>query len=827
MLKPGTVLDEKYEIVCTLGAGAFGCVYKAIQRQFDRPVAIKTLATTLLHEPDGAMRFEREAQAINALKHRNIVALYGYGSWQQAPYIVMELVEGSSLQQVITSAGKLEPKRAATIIKQVFEALACSHAAGVIHRDLKPSNIMLIPGGEGPELVKIIDFGLARLMPGYGIPGQKLTETGYALGTCHYMPPEQALGQPVEQQADIYSVGCILYQMLSGNLPFDGDNNVAVMFQHLNMTAPALETVLPDHPMLPALSSFVSNCMAKELSDRYQSSEDALADLNRILEGKFHSVKTLAAPIQRSKFAFLLNKKLALISVGVAATLAVGASIAAYQHVQRANHELEREVTERDTTELLRQAQTAVANGDHEDAIALLTSVLKLNEKQRLLNELREYEMTLDLISSLRYAGLKESGRTLWDNGQDAWSQQKARGLGVDSYIDKALRLRRFDTSHRRDTALINLLRFYERKPESIALAHEYMDRALANKQRFDEVTDGDHQVIAASDALLHFDMLDDCIRRTEAEINKTSTPMNSGVEAHLRTNLLQAKRTQLIERCTVPKPNGKKELDAEKFEAELRSESYQREAKRAYDLVMSTPTPINMDSLQHLVDLLVDFRQADLALTLADSLVPHYEKLTDSARDREYAERGLSLTRYKKFNIYVQHGRKAEALKLLAVLLPDPFLQQYQKETIYIFEGNESLRRNEFKTAEAAFQKVIAMHTKDEPTYTPLMGLARAQFGQQNYAGALTTLKRAGAPYPKPPFPCMLLQVACTAKLEGPAAASALANRYTYTRYGAVPFLQFDSQNARRVLEEAGGKDIYDRYATVLRQPLLSPLSI
>jgi eukaryotic-like serine/threonine-protein kinase len=189
MLTAGTLIDGKYEVERVLGAGGFGTVYGAVQPQLGRTVAVKVVSTTLLHEADGLARFEREAKAISSLNHKNIVQFYGYGTWQQAPYMVMELVAGTSLEEILRGGRSIEPMRALRLIHQLFEALGAAHEVGVIHRDLKPSNI-LVQNSELGETLKIIDFGLAKLMPGYGIPGQKLTETGYALGTCAYMPPQ-------------------------------------------------------------------------------------------------------------------------------------------------------------------------------------------------------------------------------------------------------------------------------------------------------------------------------------------------------------------------------------------------------------------------------------------------------------------------------------------------------------------------------------------------------------------------------------------------------------------------------------------------------------
>jgi hypothetical protein len=293
MLPAGTLIDEKYEIVSTLGAGAFGAVYSANQKQFDRKVALKLLNTTLLQEADGVARFEREAKAINTLKHKNIVGLYGYGVSFQAPYMVMELIEGTSLSNLI-ARGPIEPMRALELIKQVFEALGCAHAAGVVHRDLKPSNIMVVSDAHGKENIKIIDFGLVKLMPGYGLPGQKLTETGYALGTCRYMAPEQALGGLVDGRVDIYAAGCILYQMLTGIPPFDDDDNVAIMYKHLNEQPQPLSRFLSAPTPVNVVSTFINNCMAKNVKDRYETCDEAIRDLSAIAAGKFANVTPLA-----------------------------------------------------------------------------------------------------------------------------------------------------------------------------------------------------------------------------------------------------------------------------------------------------------------------------------------------------------------------------------------------------------------------------------------------------------------------------------------------------------------------------------------------------
>ncbi len=296
MIAPGTIIGDKYEIVSTLGAGGFGNVYRALHMQFGRVVAIKVLKTTLLDESDGFLRLEREAKSLNAIKHKNIVSLYGHGIWQNTPYMVMEFVAGKSLDDILHMRKQLAPEEVVALMAQIFAGLSCAHASGVVHRDLKPSNIMLIPTDDLTSSVKIIDFGLAKLMPGYGIGSQKLTETGYALGTCHYMAPEQCLGGTIDHRADIYSAGCIFYQCLTGKLPFDADDNVAVMFRHINEQPLPIAGQAANKPLLKALQVVLDNCLSKNPDDRYSTADEARADIQQISDGNLTSVTRFSAP---------------------------------------------------------------------------------------------------------------------------------------------------------------------------------------------------------------------------------------------------------------------------------------------------------------------------------------------------------------------------------------------------------------------------------------------------------------------------------------------------------------------------------------------------
>ncbi len=277
----GNEIDDRYELVEVIGKGGFAVVYKARQKQLDRIVAIKVLNSEIVQDSENLARFEREANTMSALKHRNICSLYGFGRWQEAPYMVMEYVQGKSLETLLEQEAPLEPKRAIRLIRQVLDGLSCAHKAGIIHRDLKPSNIIVTDDQD--ELPRIIDFGLAKLMPGYGVTYQRLTESGYAIGTVHYMSPEQCTGEPVDQRADIYAVGCILYQCLTGSTPFTADDGVALMFQQLNEPAPQIAQEIDTGAVYRDLNEFIQKCMAKDPGERFPDAETAATELEAIV----------------------------------------------------------------------------------------------------------------------------------------------------------------------------------------------------------------------------------------------------------------------------------------------------------------------------------------------------------------------------------------------------------------------------------------------------------------------------------------------------------------------------------------------------------------
>jgi serine/threonine-protein kinase len=274
----GTTLDGKYLLESFISRGGMGAVYRGTHVMLNRPVAVKMIKADLVTSPEVVRRFQREARAATQLNHPNIVHVYDLGQTSEGTlYIAMELVSGESLKDAIKAQGPLEAARIVRVMSQVCDGLAVAHRAGVVHRDLKPHNIMLTRDREGAELAKIVDFGIAKT---FEIDAKtQLTVEGATLGTPQYMSPEQAAGSNVDGRSDIYSLGVILYEMLTGEVPFQGESVPAVLVKHMSEapTAPSLRR--PDLSIPSALEAIALRCLAKYPADRYATAEDMRAAL--------------------------------------------------------------------------------------------------------------------------------------------------------------------------------------------------------------------------------------------------------------------------------------------------------------------------------------------------------------------------------------------------------------------------------------------------------------------------------------------------------------------------------------------------------------------
>ena len=283
MTSSPTMVGGRYELGELLGRGGMAEVRRAVDQRLGRAVAVKQLRADFATDPTFQARFRREAQSAAGLNHPTIVAVYDTGeetdplTGVSIPYIVMELVEGSTLRDVLKDGRKILPERALELTQGVLDALSYSHKAGIVHRDIKPANVMLTSGGA----VKVMDFGIARAVAD---TSATMTQTAAVIGTAQYLSPEQARGETVDARSDLYSAGCLLYELLVGRPPFVGDSPVSVAYQHVR-EAPTPPSQL-DPELGPEIDAVVLKALAKDPDDRYQSARDMKADISRLLSGQ-------------------------------------------------------------------------------------------------------------------------------------------------------------------------------------------------------------------------------------------------------------------------------------------------------------------------------------------------------------------------------------------------------------------------------------------------------------------------------------------------------------------------------------------------------------
>lgn len=314
IIKPGMLIGDRYEIIEKIGSGGMADVYKAKCHRLNRMVAIKFLKPEYSSDNTFVANFRREAESCAGLTHPNIVSVYDVGDEGDLHYIVMELVEGITLKRYIEKKGQLDIKEAVGIAIQIAQGLEAAHTKHVIHRDIKPQNIILSLAGK----VKVADFGIAK-----ATTSNTIREN--AVGSVHYLSPEQARGGYVDERSDIYSLGITMYEMLSGRVPFVGDSNVAVALAHINGVAPSLSELNPN--ITPAVEKIIRKCMSKKPERRYASAAELIADLKLSItkpDGEF--VTTASSSVSNSPTKQLSDDELKQIKNGAKAGSVVRAT---------------------------------------------------------------------------------------------------------------------------------------------------------------------------------------------------------------------------------------------------------------------------------------------------------------------------------------------------------------------------------------------------------------------------------------------------------------------------------------------------------------------
>ncbi len=295
----GKRLDGRYEVQEIIGVGGMSVVYKAYDNVDDRIVAIKILKDEFLNNEEFKRRFKNESKAIALLSHENIVKVYDVNFGEKLQYIVMEYIDGITLKEYINKQNSISWNDALFFITQILRAVQHAHDKGIVHRDIKPQNIILLPNGN----IKVTDFGIARFSR-----SETKTLTEQAIGSVHYIAPEQAKGEMTDERADIYSIGVVLYEMLAGKVPFDSENAVSVALMQVQANAEKLTQINPDIPK--GLEQVCVHAMQKNPNDRYQTATEMLLDVEEIIKNPNTTFNYISASrYQASKHNFTSKRK--------------------------------------------------------------------------------------------------------------------------------------------------------------------------------------------------------------------------------------------------------------------------------------------------------------------------------------------------------------------------------------------------------------------------------------------------------------------------------------------------------------------------------------
>lgn len=381
--KADQFVSNRYKIGDLIGVGGMGAVYKAYDPQLDKTFAVKILQSELAADPNAVKRFEQEASAMCGLTHANVVAVYDYGvSKDGAPYIVMDYLDGMGLDKMIESEAYLDPQRVVELFVQVADAVEHAHKKRVIHRDLKPSNIIVTTSDTGVESVKIVDFGIAKVMPEGDRTTQGLTQTGELIGSPYYMSPEQCTGTKMDNRSDIYSIGCVMYECLSGKPPFEGENPIQTILQHLHDLPQELTGRFRNLQIPDTLNYIVMRCLEKHPGDRYQSADALKRDLELF---RMNLPVEIVKPKRPQAKTHIINqlKVTTVVASGVASVVILGVVVAVglgfINAGQQSTKQSQESVSEQWAT-LDKEGQKAFDHGELVNAEQCFDRALKLVE---------------------------------------------------------------------------------------------------------------------------------------------------------------------------------------------------------------------------------------------------------------------------------------------------------------------------------------------------------------------------------------------------------------------------------------------------------------
>src|SRR5580765_5216591 len=289
----GQLIADRYQILSLIGEGGMGRVYLAEHVRMGRKSAVKVINPALATTADAISRFNREAANACKINHPNVAQVYDFGEMADGTlYLAMEFIDGETLDTVVAREGSLPPRRAAQIAKQIADALYAAHHLGIIHRDLKPENVMIASHLDGTDWVKVVDFGIAKTIQRDGAGSQTVTTAGVSLGTPEYMSPEQLAGDKLDHRTDIYSLGLLLFNMLTGQLPYPKLTSKETLVRRLTSRPATLHEVWPDQPWPKGLQASLDRAIAPEVADRY----DSVADFGRAVLQAATSLDVEPAP---------------------------------------------------------------------------------------------------------------------------------------------------------------------------------------------------------------------------------------------------------------------------------------------------------------------------------------------------------------------------------------------------------------------------------------------------------------------------------------------------------------------------------------------------